>query len=129
MDDDDDPYGAGPSIDKRHYAFDQDEEDDVIVMGGPAKSSTGQKAQTGGPDRWHDGKPVLVGFVMDPKGVPEDKWWVIHLQTISDSTGLPSPTFHPIGNRVLPVSGGRQRTLRSLRTFAVHQGVHLHTNR
>jgi hypothetical protein len=79
-DDDDDPYGAAPStgLDDRHYAFDAaEEEDDVIVMGG-APSSRNPRDTVGGAASsegyWHDGRPVLVGFVLDIKGVPADKW-------------------------------------------------------
>lgn len=28
--------------------------------------------------RWHDGRPVLPGFELDPLGVPTDKWLVPH---------------------------------------------------
>jgi len=80
-DDEDDPYGAGPSVDldSRHYAFDQGEEDDdVIVMGGqPSSKDTRESREDGAPastDRWHDGRPLVPGFVLDLKLVPTDKW-------------------------------------------------------
>ncbi|KAK8849514.1 hypothetical protein IAR55_004848 [Kwoniella newhampshirensis] len=87
---DDDPY-AGPSASgSQHFAFGEDEdEDDVIVMGGPSfRPGLGTKSGSGrgraqfdnekaGEDRWHDGRPVLVGFALDPKGVPPDKWFAM----------------------------------------------------
>lgn len=85
-DDDDDPYGdagAGASSSSAlAFAFDQGgEDDDVIVMGGPSKVvSTSRNGQTGkdapvdDKNRWHDGRPVLAGFELDPLGVPADKW-------------------------------------------------------
>lgn len=82
-DEGDDPYAVGPSTSSRSFAFDHnDDEDDVIVMGGPARPGLGigstdvlgGKKTVGGQDHWHDGRPVLVGFMLDPKGVPQDKW-------------------------------------------------------
>lgn len=82
-DEGDDPYAVGPSTSSRSFAFDHnDDEDDVIVMGGPARPGPGigstdvlgGKKTVGGQDHWHDGRPVLVGFMLDPKGVPQDKW-------------------------------------------------------
>jgi G patch domain-containing protein 1 len=81
-DEEDDPYGSGPSagLDSRHYAFDHGEEDnDVIVMGDqPSSKDTrdsrgGNRASASG-DHWHDGRPVVVGFILDIKGAPKDKW-------------------------------------------------------
>lgn len=82
--DEDDPYGAsaGGDSESRHYAFDLGEEDeDVVVMGDQPSSrdsrtvKAGQRS-VGGQDRWHDGRPVLAGWVLDVKGVPADKWYV-----------------------------------------------------
>ena len=79
-DDEDDPYGASSSA-KVEYVFDNtvDQDDDVVVMGGPSRptersgaSITGRGAE--GDERWHDGRPVLAGFSLDPLGVPPDKW-------------------------------------------------------
>lgn len=42
----------------------------VSSAGGPSKD------YATGSDRWHDGRPVLEGFALDPLGVPTDKWWV-----------------------------------------------------
>lgn len=79
--DEDDPYGAGPSagLDSRHYAFDHGEEDgDIIVMGDQPSSRDPREARgdcaAASADSWHDGRPLLVGFVLDIKGVPGDKW-------------------------------------------------------
>lgn len=89
-DEDDDPYGAeGSGSNSRHFAFDNGEvEDEVIVMGGPSKpptrESNGHKALVGegnGTDTWHDGRPVLAGFALDPLGVPTDKWLVYPRKT------------------------------------------------
>lgn len=67
--------GAGPSRESRHYAFDTgEEEDDRIVLGVPAATSSRAADTSGSTDRWHDGRPVLTGFTLDPKGVPQDKW-------------------------------------------------------
>ncbi|OWZ54348.1 G patch domain-containing protein 1 [Cryptococcus neoformans 125.91] len=81
---DDDPYAVGPSTSSRPFAFDHnDDEDDVIVMGGSARPGLGMRSTdvgggqkaVDGEDHWHDGRPVLVGFMLDPKGVPQDKWF------------------------------------------------------
>lgn len=68
-------YEAGPST-SLAFAFDQNADDDVITMGGPSsreqRTQPGDYAQSG--DRWHDGRPVLSGFALDPLGVPTDKW-------------------------------------------------------
>ncbi|WVF68630.1 hypothetical protein IAT40_003400 [Kwoniella sp. CBS 6097] len=92
-DDFDDPYAeAGPS--SRHLAFDHgdDEDDDVILMGTSERPGLGlgskkkndrngeaptRNAGRFGEDRWHDGRPVLVGFALDPKGVPPDTWFAM----------------------------------------------------
>lgn len=78
-DDDDDPY-AGPSaeIDSRHFAFDNGEEDeDIVVMGAESKEAPKKsQASSGNGDYWHDGRPVLVGFTLEVKGLPADKWCV-----------------------------------------------------
>ncbi|WVQ96167.1 hypothetical protein IAU59_003270 [Kwoniella sp. CBS 9459] len=86
-DDYDDPYAeAGPST--RQLAFDHgdNEEEDVIVMGSSDRPGLGMsakrphgrdKADRNGEDRWHDGRPVLVGFALDPKGVPPDRWFAM----------------------------------------------------
>ncbi|EAL20787.1 hypothetical protein CNBE1490 [Cryptococcus deneoformans B-3501A] len=81
---DDDPYAVGPSTSSRPFAFDHnDDEDDVIVMGGSARPGLGMgstdvqggKKAVDAEDHWHDGRPVLVGFMLDPEGVPQDKWF------------------------------------------------------
>ncbi|WVQ79390.1 hypothetical protein IAT38_001487 [Cryptococcus sp. DSM 104549] len=89
LDDDDDPYGAGPSTSSLAFAFDHGDEadDDVIVMGGASQrpglgsgmpgSRGGQSSSAGSDDRWHDGRPVLAGFMLDPDGVPADKWFAM----------------------------------------------------
>jgi G patch domain-containing protein 1 len=55
-----------------------EQNDDVIVMGEVLKSAGRSQNQTprqfGSTDTWHDGRPVLPGFVLDPLGVPTDKW-------------------------------------------------------
>ncbi|WRT69506.1 uncharacterized protein IL334_006492 [Kwoniella shivajii] len=83
--DNDDPYAeAGPS--SRRLAFDlADDDDDVIMMGGSSRPGLGSRSnkenvggrQSSGQDTWHDGRPVLLGFALDPKGVPPDKWFVM----------------------------------------------------
>ena len=83
LDDDDDPYGtADASSSSLAFAFDNNAEadDDIVVMGQPAPTARPgdlRKNQPGAPDTWHDGRPVLAGFVLDPLGVPTDKWSVI----------------------------------------------------
>nr|XP_018260453.1 G patch domain-containing protein 1 [Kwoniella dejecticola CBS 10117]OBR82611.1 G patch domain-containing protein 1 [Kwoniella dejecticola CBS 10117] len=80
-DDHEDPYSeAGPST--RHLAFDgMDDDDEVILMGGPrpglGSKSNQENRYTGTQDTWHDGRPVLPRFSLDPKGVPPDKWFVL----------------------------------------------------
>ncbi|ODO06894.1 hypothetical protein I350_04254 [Cryptococcus amylolentus CBS 6273] len=76
--DDDDPYSAGPS--GSHYAFDNHEqpEDEIITLGPKAGlgSSTSRPSSTSvSHDTWHDGRPILPRFVLDPKGVPQDTWF------------------------------------------------------
>lgn len=80
-DDDDDPYGTtGASSSSLAFAFDNatEQNDDVIVMGELAKpadrSQAGTSRKPGSTDTWHDGRPMLQGFVLDPLGVPTDKW-------------------------------------------------------
>jgi G patch domain-containing protein 1 len=47
----------------------------MIVLGQPgASESAGDKRTVSSTDRWHDGRPVLTGFVLDPKGVPKETW-------------------------------------------------------
>ncbi|BEI88274.1 uncharacterized protein CcaverHIS019_0109920 [Cutaneotrichosporon cavernicola] len=75
--DDDDPYSAD-ATDQTHYVFDnEDVGDETIVLGQPgAPESGGDEARSGSNTaRWHDGRPVLTGFVLDPKGVPKETWW------------------------------------------------------
>lgn len=77
-DDDDDPYAAGPSS-AGAFAFEHgDGDDDVIVMGGKEESQDRNRGTDYAPrdDRWHDGRPILGGFALDPLGVPTDKWYV-----------------------------------------------------
>ena len=79
-DEEDDPYGASGS--GVEYVFDNAaaEDDDLIVMGGPSRSSHGSKTgdlRADDQERWHDGRAVLSGFAMDPLGVPVDKWCVL----------------------------------------------------
>ncbi|TYJ57838.1 hypothetical protein B9479_001448 [Cryptococcus floricola] len=76
--DDDDPYSAGPS--GSHYAFDNHEqpEDEIITLGPKAGlgSSTSRPSSTSvSHDTWHDGRPILPRFVLDPKGVSQDTWF------------------------------------------------------
>ncbi|WVO13770.1 hypothetical protein L204_101392 [Cryptococcus depauperatus] len=79
--DDDDPYAIGPSSSSRLAFEHEDENDDVVVMGGLAKPGISKgtrsvgKAADNSQDRWHDGRLVLIGFMLDPKGVPQDKWF------------------------------------------------------
>ncbi|WVW86716.1 hypothetical protein I302_108770 [Kwoniella bestiolae CBS 10118] len=88
LDDDEfDPYSeAGPS--SRPLAFDGlDEEDEVIMMGGSTRPGLGSGSNRNKENRftgmdvqqdtWHDGRPVLKGFALDPKGVPPDKWFAM----------------------------------------------------
>lgn len=78
QDDDDDPYGtAEASSSSLAFAFDNNAEadDDIVVMGEPAPK-TDKPKPPGSTDTWHDGRPVLQGFVLDPLGVPTDKWYV-----------------------------------------------------
>jgi G patch domain-containing protein 1 len=82
MDDDDDPYSlAGPSTSARPFAFTDEDEDMPVVIGGPADpplSSSIPPPSRSRSDldttRWHDGRPVLNRFELDPLGVPTDKW-------------------------------------------------------
>lgn len=89
MDDEDDPYAiAGPSTSARPFAFtDADEDEDMpVVIGGsagpsrlpPSARDMSSSSRGGRSDidttRWHDGRPVLSGFELDPLGVPADKW-------------------------------------------------------
>lgn len=79
MDDDDDPYGeTEASSSSLAFAFDNraENDDEVIVMGEPVPAPTAGTRKSGSTDTWHDGRPVLSGFEMDPLGVPADKWWV-----------------------------------------------------
>jgi G patch domain-containing protein 1 len=77
--DEEDPYGPAGSTD-RPYAFDNgDGDDDVIMMGGPSRTAprsdqNRSRAPADDLERWHDGRPVLTGFSLDPLGVPPDKW-------------------------------------------------------
>ncbi|RXK36349.1 G patch domain-containing protein 1 [Tremella mesenterica] len=77
-DEEDDPYAeAGPST-RPHLVFEPDEEDEVIVMGGPVPKSSGtlsEKPQGNDKHHWHDGRPVLPNFELDPLSVPTDKWF------------------------------------------------------
>lgn len=81
MGDDDDPYSvAGPST-SRPFAFTGEDEDMPVVIGEPSRNLTStipSRQQTSRSDidttRWHDGRPVLPGFELDPLGVPADKW-------------------------------------------------------
>ncbi|EIW71722.1 hypothetical protein TREMEDRAFT_27509 [Tremella mesenterica DSM 1558] len=77
-DEEDDPYAeAGPST-RPHLVFEPDEEDEVIVMGGPVLKSSGplsEKPHGNDKNHWHDGKPVLPNFELDPLSVPTDKWF------------------------------------------------------
>lgn len=84
VDDDDDPYGqAGPSSSSRHFAFDHDE-DDAITIGGPSTLRASASSFPSHVDHsrrsatdtahYHDGRPVLSGFELDPLSAPPDKW-------------------------------------------------------
>jgi len=80
-DDDDDPYGASTSG-AGEYVFDNggEKEDEIIVMGGPSRQTMSSRSRDDrrgkeGDERWHDGRPVLAGFALDPLGVPPDKWF------------------------------------------------------
>ncbi|WVR08224.1 hypothetical protein IAU60_005271 [Kwoniella sp. DSM 27419] len=89
LDEDDDPYAeAGPS--SRPFAFEMNaDDDDIIVMGSSDQPGLGANAsRLNRPgkenlmhgiaqDAWHDGRPVLAGFALDPKGVPPDKWFAM----------------------------------------------------
>lgn len=79
-DDEDDPYGASTSG-VGPYVFDNaaDNNDEIIVMGRPSRPGLSSGAANGGrgkegDERWHDGRPLLSGFQLDPLGVPPDKW-------------------------------------------------------
>ncbi|ORY34948.1 hypothetical protein BCR39DRAFT_563551 [Naematelia encephala] len=99
--DDEDPYGVSHTGgDGLHFAFDTNEEDgDIVVMGGPSRQPSSIKSGTNGAgrqpldadDRWHDGRPVLPGFVLDPLGVPTEKWF--------EMPEIP-PDWHPRPARV-----------------------------
>ena len=82
-DDDDDPYG-GTTGGAVEYVFDNaaDTDDNIIVMGGPSRAGSKSGARRDGvpkeaDERWHDGRPVLAGFALDPLGVRADEWSVI----------------------------------------------------
>ena len=73
-DGEDDPYGAAAST-ERAFAFDNGDEDEVVVMGESSKPGPSATSTSGGDkNRWHDGRPVLSGFERDPLSVPTDKW-------------------------------------------------------
>ncbi|KLT41563.1 DUF1604-domain-containing protein [Cutaneotrichosporon oleaginosum] len=75
--DDHDPYGAD-ATDRTHYVFDDEDVDgDMIVLGQPGASNTVADGarNAASAERWHDGRPVLAGFALDPKGVPTETWW------------------------------------------------------
>lgn len=80
IEDDDDPYGnAEASSSSLAFAFDNNAEadDDIVVMGQPAptpRNGSSNVQKPGATDTWHDGRPMLSGFVLDPLGVPTDKW-------------------------------------------------------
>ncbi|ORX37960.1 hypothetical protein BD324DRAFT_578686 [Kockovaella imperatae] len=79
MDEDEDPY-AETSTSNQRFVLDQggDDEGDIIMVGGHADRTKNSRDTTSGPDRtdrWHDGRPILPGFTLDPKGVPPDKWF------------------------------------------------------
>lgn len=84
VDEDEDFYGGyegGPSRSNRHYAFD-DLEDEAVTIGATAKagpSGSGSRSAISvssdiDTSRYHDGRPVLPGFELDPLGAPTDKW-------------------------------------------------------
>lgn len=69
-DDNEDPYTSTSATDRTLYAFDDGEEADVVMIGDRSTEKPGVHDE----NHWHDGHPVLQGFVLDPKGVPKDKW-------------------------------------------------------
>lgn len=72
-DDEEDPYTTTSGADRTVYAFDDGEADDVVMVGQQSdRPVAAPKVQD--ENHWHDGRPILQGFVLDPKGVPKDKW-------------------------------------------------------
>ena len=98
--DDLDIYASGPSnlrdVDNRRTAYDRDEDDDmnqgVVLLGEGMVGADRNKRRPGNDQRgaedprkkaratdtaghtWHDGRPVIPGFVVDLKVVSNDKW-------------------------------------------------------
>lgn len=141
MEDDDDPYGTGEaSSSSLAFAFDNlaEADDDIVVMGQPAPTARPGESKTkqpGATDTWHDGRPVLPGFVLDPLSAPTDKWSVNHSLSMGFGclTGLGSKCqkYRRIGDLVPLESGARQedgmnsqeRRWRKRRSFVAHRGA------
>lgn len=71
-DDEEDPYTTTSGADRTVYAFDDEDEDNFVMVGQQSARSDRPRVQD--ENHWHDGRPILRGFVLDPKGVPKDKW-------------------------------------------------------
>ncbi|KAK4684210.1 G patch domain-containing protein 1, partial [Tremellales sp. Uapishka_1] len=86
---DDDPYSTGSTSQAGRFAFESNNADDdnIIIMGEKpgARAGLGSKgkaredttASVGKGDRWHDGRPMLAGFVLDVRRVQPDKWFAM----------------------------------------------------
>lgn len=100
--DDLDIYSSGPSnlrdLDNRRTAYDREEDDDmnqgVVLLGEGVVGADRSKKRQSNVQRaedpkkkaratgsvgytWHDGRPVIPGFVVDIKVVSNDKWYVL----------------------------------------------------
>ncbi|KAK7031616.1 hypothetical protein R3P38DRAFT_821959 [Favolaschia claudopus] len=75
--DDLDVYDGGVTQNRNRTAYDiiDREEDDKISIGGKARSRTQSNIVSTSTQIFHDGKPVLAGFVLSDKPVAEDRWF------------------------------------------------------
>lgn len=94
-DDEEDPYTTTSGEDRTVYAFDDGDDADVIMVGQQSEGSKEPKVRDG--NHWHDGRPIMQGFVLDPNGVPKDKWYVENSGLVLIAGGA-SPTFQPTGS-------------------------------
>ncbi|CAK9785011.1 unnamed protein product [Cutaneotrichosporon oleaginosum] len=112
--DDHDPYGAD-ATDRTHYVFDDEDVDgDMIVLGQPGASNTVADGarNAASAERWHDGRPVLAGFALDPKGVPTEtcpsRVWDAVAQTARQLEHSAAPKEALRGEPGRPLSHGQR---------------------